>query len=138
MPLRRGVKVTALIAYVNRGGTDSLRKLELRFLEAGIIVARTAGDLIRYHDKFILIDRRVLYVLSFNFTHLDIDHSRGFGIVTTNRAWVREGMKLIQSRLHAHLVQGGSRNVCRQSGEFAGGAWHVSEASQDPIIDLRS
>ncbi len=93
----RGVKVTALIAHINRGGADSLRKLELRFLDAGIIVARSADDLIRYHDKFILIDRRVLYVLSFNFTHLDIDHSRGFGIITTNLAWVREGAKLFRA-----------------------------------------
>ena len=90
----RGVKVTALIAHVNRGGADNLRKLEIRFLEHGVIVARTADDLIRYHDKFLIIDRRVLYVLSFNFTHLDIDHSRGFGIVTANAAWVREGVKL--------------------------------------------
>jgi phosphatidylserine/phosphatidylglycerophosphate/cardiolipin synthase-like enzyme len=93
----RGVKVTALIAHVNRGGADNLRKLEIRFLDAGVIVARTADDLIRYHDKFLLIDRRVLYVLSFNFTHLDIDHSRGFGIITTNSAWVREGMKLFRA-----------------------------------------
>ena len=90
----RGVKVTALIAHVNRGGADNLRKLEIRFLEHGVIVARTADDLVRYHDKFLIIDRRVLYVLSFNFTHLDIDHSRGFGIITTNAAWVREGSKL--------------------------------------------
>jgi len=93
----RGVKVTALIACINRGGADSLRKLELRFLEAGIIVARSSDDLARYHDKFMLIDRRVLNVLSFNFTHLDIDHSRGFGVVTTNRSWVREGMKLFRA-----------------------------------------
>jgi cardiolipin synthase len=93
----RGVKVTALIAHVNRGGADNLRKLEIRFLEEGVIVARTADDLIRYHDKFLIVDRRVLYVLSFNFTHLDIDHSRGFGIVTTNSAWVREGIKLFRA-----------------------------------------
>ena len=93
----RGVKVTALIAHVNRGGADNLRKLEIRFLEEGVIVARTADDLIRYHDKFLIVDRRVLYVLSFNFTHLDIDHSRGFGIVTTNSGWVREGMKLFRA-----------------------------------------
>jgi cardiolipin synthase A/B len=91
---KRGVKVTALIAHVNRGGADNLRKLEIRFLERGVIVARTADDLIRYHDKFLIIDRRTLYLLSFNFTHLDIDHSRGFGIITTNAAWVREGVKL--------------------------------------------
>jgi phosphatidylserine/phosphatidylglycerophosphate/cardiolipin synthase-like enzyme len=90
----RGVKVTALIAFVNRGGEKRLRKLEQRFLDAGIIVARTSDDLIRYHDKFLLIDRRVLYVLSFNFTHLDIDHSRGFGLVTTRATWVREALKL--------------------------------------------
>jgi cardiolipin synthase A/B len=93
----RGVKVTALIAHVNRGGADNLRKLEIRFLEAGVIVARTADDLIRYHDKFLIIDRRVLYVLSFNFTHLDIDHSRGFGVITTNSAWVREAGRLFSA-----------------------------------------
>jgi cardiolipin synthase len=93
----RGVKVTALIAYINKGGADGLRKLELRYLDAGIIVARSANNLIRYHDKFILIDRSVLYVLSFNFTHLDIDHSRGFGVATTSPAWVREASNLFRA-----------------------------------------
>ena len=93
----RGVKVTALIAFANRGGEQGLRKLELRCLAAGIVVARTSDDLVRYHDKYILIDRRVLCVLSFNFTHLDIDHSRGFGIVTTHAHWVREAAKLFRA-----------------------------------------
>jgi cardiolipin synthase len=91
------VVVTALIAFANRGGEQNLRKLELRFLDAGIIVARSANDLIRYHGKYILIDRRTLYVLSFNFTSLDIDHSRGFGIVTTNANWVREATRLFEA-----------------------------------------
>ena len=30
-----------------------------------------------------IIDRRELYVLAFNFTYLDIQHSRSFGLVTT-------------------------------------------------------
>ena len=93
----RGVKVTALIAFNNRGGEQRLRKLELRCLAAGITVARTSDDLTRYHDKFIVIDRRVLYMLSFNFTHLDIDHSRGFAIVTTHAPWVREAAKLFRA-----------------------------------------
>ena len=93
----KGVRVTALIAFNNRGGEKRLRNLETRFLDAGIIVARSANDLIRYHDKFILIDRRVLYVLSFNFTHLDIDHSRGFGIATTNANWIREAVRLFRA-----------------------------------------
>ena len=93
----RGVRVTTLIAFSNRGGEQVLRKLELRCLDAGIIVARTADDLIRYHGKYILIDRRVLFMLSFNFTHLDIDRSRGFGIMTTHANWVREAVKLFRA-----------------------------------------
>ena len=93
----KGVRVSALIASANRGGEKSLRRLELSFLNEGITVTRSAEDLVRYHDKFVLIDRRVLYVLSFNFTHLDIDKSRGFGIVTTYPNWVREAVRLFRA-----------------------------------------
>jgi len=93
----KGVRVTALIAFANRGGEKRLRQLELRFLDAGIIVARTSGDLVRYHGKYILIDRRVLYVLSFNFTRLDIDHSRGFGVVTSQPASLQEAARLFKA-----------------------------------------
>ncbi len=95
--VQRGVKVRALVAFTNAGGQKRLRKLEMRCLAAGITVARTADDLIRYHGKYIIIDNRLLVVLSFNFTHLDIDHSRGFGIVTTNSVWVQEAMKLFDA-----------------------------------------
>lgn len=93
----RGVTVTVLIASVNRGGVENLRKLELRCLAAGLTVGRTNDDLVRYHDKFIIIDRRVLYVLSFNFTHLDIERSRGFGIVTTNAQSLRQAIALFEA-----------------------------------------
>jgi phosphatidylserine/phosphatidylglycerophosphate/cardiolipin synthase-like enzyme len=93
----KGVKVTALIANTNRGGAKNLRALEMRFLSAGIVVARTDDDLIRYHDKFIIIDRRILYMLSFNLTRLDIDRSRGFGIVTKNAKLVQEAVKLFEA-----------------------------------------
>jgi cardiolipin synthase len=93
----RGVSVSALIAYTNRGGEINLRKLEMRLLEVGVAVSRTADDLVRYHDKLMIIDRRLLYVLSFNFTHLDIDHSRGFGIVTRNTKFVQEAVSLFEA-----------------------------------------
>ena len=60
----RGVLVHALIAYTNRGGEKSLRELEMRLLAAGVTVARTADDLVRYHDKFMIIDRRELFMLA--------------------------------------------------------------------------
>jgi cardiolipin synthase A/B len=93
----RGVFVHALIAYTNRGGERNLRKLEMRLLEAGVTVARTADDLARYHSKFLIIDRRELFLLSFNFTYLDIDHSRCFGLITSNPKLVAEAAKLFEA-----------------------------------------
>ena len=95
--VRRGVSVSALIAYANRGGEKHLRKLEMRLLEAGVNVSRTPDTLVRYHNKMLIVDRRVLYVLSYNFTHLDIDHSRGFGIATRKPTLVAEGVKLFEA-----------------------------------------
>jgi hypothetical protein len=69
----------------------------MRLLEGGVTVSRTSDDLTRYHDKLLIIDRRLLDVLSFNFTHLDIDHSRGFAVVTRNRSLVQEAQRLIKA-----------------------------------------
>ena len=96
----RGIAVRALIAYTNRGGEAKLRNLETRFLAAGITVGRTADDLIRYHGKMMIVDRQTLFLLSFNFVHLDIDHSRGFGIVTKNTKIVAEAVKLFEADLN--------------------------------------
>lgn len=94
--VKRGVSVHALIAYTNRGGEKRLRELEMRFLASGITVARTADDLVRYHGKMMLIDRKELYLLGFNFIYLDIESSRSFGVVTRNRRLVQEGVKLFE------------------------------------------
>jgi cardiolipin synthase A/B len=96
----KGVVVRALIAYTNRGGEARLRSLETRFLEAGITVGRTADDLIRYHGKMMIVDRRTLFLLSFNFAHMDISHSRGFGIVTKSAKVVQEAVKLFEADLN--------------------------------------
>ena len=56
----RGVSVRALIAYTNRGGEKNLRALEMRLLGAGITVARTDDDLVRYHGKIMIVDAREL------------------------------------------------------------------------------
>jgi cardiolipin synthase len=93
----RGVHVRALTAHQNRGGTKSLRKLEMRLLEAGVTVSRTADDLVRYHGKMMIIDSRVLHMYGFNFTGLDIQKSRSFGIVTKNPKLIKEAMKLFEA-----------------------------------------
>ena len=93
----RGVVVRALIAHTNRGGEKSLRKLEMRLLEKGISVSRTSDDLVRYHGKMLIVDRRVLHVYGFNFTGLDIAKSRSFGATTRNHKLVQEAVKLFEA-----------------------------------------
>ncbi|MGA3041257.1 MAG: phospholipase D-like domain-containing protein [Bryobacteraceae bacterium] len=93
----RGISVQALIASTNRAGEENLRNLELRLLGAGVTVARTADDLVRYHGKLMIVDRRELYLLAFNPTHADIDRSRSFGVVTRSRDIVREAVRLFEA-----------------------------------------
>jgi cardiolipin synthase len=93
----RGVDVRALTAHTNRGGEKSLRKLEMRLLEAGVTVSRTADDLVRYHGKMMIIDRTILHVYGFNFTRLDICKCRSLGVITKNRKIVREAVELFEA-----------------------------------------
>lgn len=92
----RGVVVRALIAHTNRGGDKNLRKLELKMLAAGVIVARTADDLLRYHGKMMVVDDE-LYVFGFNYTKLDMEKSRSFGIITKDPRLVKEASVLFEA-----------------------------------------
>jgi phosphatidylserine/phosphatidylglycerophosphate/cardiolipin synthase-like enzyme len=93
----RGVNVRTLIAHTNRGGEKSLRKLELRLLASGLSVSRTADELVRYHGKMLIVDSHVLHVYGFNFTALDTEKSRSFGITTRNKRLVQEALKLFEA-----------------------------------------
>ena len=104
----RGVQVHALIAWTNRGGEAHLRALEMRLLAAGITVSRTDNDLARYHGKMLIVDRRQLFVLAFNFTWIDTEHSRSFGVATTNRRHVQEAVRLFEADSQRHPYAAGS------------------------------
>jgi cardiolipin synthase A/B len=95
--IERGVSVHASIAYKNRGGEGKLRALEMRLLEKGVTVARTANDLVRYHGKYMIIDRKELFLLAFNYTYLDMEHSRSFGVITKDQELVDEALKLFDA-----------------------------------------
>jgi cardiolipin synthase A/B len=125
----RGVSVHALIAHTNRAGEANLRNLEMRLLGAGITVARTADDLVRYHGKMMLIDRRELFLLAFNLTHQDIDRSRSFGVITRSRDVVREACHLFEADVKRHPYEADSDrfivspvNARKQLGAFLRGA----------------
>lgn len=104
----RGVRVHALITHTNREDLKEIKKLERRLSDRGVAVTRTAEDLVRYHGKMMIIDRRQLFLLTFNFTFLDIHHSRSFGIITDTPHLVEEAVSLFEAdtlRLgnHAHF-----------------------------------
>jgi phosphatidylserine/phosphatidylglycerophosphate/cardiolipin synthase-like enzyme len=93
----RGVRVRALTAHQNHGGTKSLRKLEMELLAGGVTVSRTANDFVRYHGKLMVVDHELLHVYGYNFTRLDVGKSRSFGIITRNKKIVSEAMKLFEA-----------------------------------------
>jgi cardiolipin synthase A/B len=95
--VERGVCVRALIAHMNRGGEKNLRKLELRLLDCGVTVSRTADDLPRYHGKIMIVDGSALHLYGFNYTKLDIDKSRSFGAVVRDKRLVQEAAKLFEA-----------------------------------------
>lgn len=93
----RGVVVRALIAHTNSSGDKALRKLELKLLDHGVTVARSSDELVRYHGKIVIIDRSRLLLLGFNYTRLDLERSRSFGLVVEDDAVVKEALRLFEA-----------------------------------------
>jgi polyphosphate kinase len=93
----RGVHVHALVTYTNKEDLKDIKKLERRLEDRGIIVTRTAEDLVRYHTKMMIVDRRQLFLLTFNFTFLDIHHSRSFGVISEEPRLVAEAIRLFEA-----------------------------------------
>ena len=106
----RGVVVRALIAHTNRGGEGRLRKLEQRLLAGGVLVSRTADDLVRYHAKYMVADS-TLHLFGFNLTRLDIDKSRSFAISTRDAKAVQEAAKLFESDVTRQPYTPGRSNL---------------------------
>ena len=125
----RGVHVHALITYTNKEGLKEIRKMEKRLIEWGVNVTRTAEDLVRYHSKMMIIDRQKLYLLTFNFTFLDIHHSRSFGVITNKPSLIAEAVRLFEAdvdgqsnRVEAEHFVISPLNSRRRLSEFIEGA----------------
>jgi cardiolipin synthase A/B len=106
----RGVVVRTLIPHTSGRGEKGLRKLELRLLELGAAVSRTAAELLRYHGKMMVVDASTLYVFAFNLVHADIDRSRSLGIATRKRELVREALRLFEADFNRKRYTSGARS----------------------------
>lgn len=105
----RGVRVRALNAQPSLAGRG--RKLEERLLAAGITVARTPDELLRYHGKFLVVDDE-LHMYAFNFTKRDIGSCRSFGIATRDRRAVQQATRLFEAdSTHQPYAPGASNLV---------------------------
>jgi cardiolipin synthase len=108
--VERGVVVRTLIAHTAARGAKGLRKLEQRLLDAGATVSRTDSDLLRYHGKMMIVDGVWLYVFAFNFTRLDIEHSRSLGIATRKRVLVQEALRLFEADFDRKPYSSGAKD----------------------------
>jgi phosphatidylserine/phosphatidylglycerophosphate/cardiolipin synthase-like enzyme len=132
--VKRGVIVRTLIAHTNSGGEKGLRKLEQRLLATGATVSRTADDLIRYHNKFMIVDGRTLYVMGFNYTHLDIDRSRSFGIATNNRRLVLEAIKLFEADFNRQPYEATLKSFLVSPENSRAGLAHLLRESKKQLL----
>ncbi len=115
--VQRGVQVQALIAFTNRGEEKNLRKLESRLLGAGVTVSRTADDLVRYHGKMFIIDRKELWLLAFNYTHMDITLSRSFRCRRPHTGGRGRSVRLFEADVARSHYRAGCDDLRRQPGE---------------------
>jgi phosphatidylserine/phosphatidylglycerophosphate/cardiolipin synthase-like enzyme len=151
--VNRGIAVRALIAHTNRAGEESLRQLEMRLLEAGVVVARTDNDLVRYHSKFMIVDRRDLYVLAFNLTYADIERSRSFGLVTRSASVVKEALQLFEADVQRRPYEASNNqlvvspsNARKELAKFIRGAKHelliydpkITDPSMIAVLEARA
>jgi phosphatidylserine/phosphatidylglycerophosphate/cardiolipin synthase-like enzyme len=139
----RGVSVHALIANTNHD-EKYLRELERDLLPLGVEVSRTADDLRRHHYKFMIVDGRVLYVLTFNYTHLDMEHSRSFGLVIEDPEAVEEAARLFSADVRRQPYKPGLKsfvvspiNAREQLSHFIKGA-NKQLLIYDPEVSDRS
>jgi phosphatidylserine/phosphatidylglycerophosphate/cardiolipin synthase-like enzyme len=65
-------------------------------LAKGVTVTRTGNELLRYHGKYMVVDREALHVFGFNYTRDDMK-SRSFGIVTRSRPIVQDALRLFEA-----------------------------------------
>jgi phosphatidylserine/phosphatidylglycerophosphate/cardiolipin synthase-like enzyme len=107
--VKRGVVVRTLIAHTANNAEEALRKLEQRLLAIGATVSRSADDLVRYHGKMMVVDRKTLYVLGYNLTRADIDKSRSLGISTRKPELVREALTLFDADFDRKAYKGNPR-----------------------------
>lgn len=109
--VKRGLVVRALVAHTNRGGENTLRKLEVRMLDTGVTVSRSADEFGRYHAKIMIIDGKTLHVQGFNYTKLDVNKSRSFSVATTQRGIVQDALKLFEADLDRQPYSSSSKQL---------------------------
>jgi cardiolipin synthase len=106
----RGVVVRTLIPHTSGRGEKGLRKLEMRLLEMGATVSRTADDLFRYHGKMMIVDGVTLYLFAFNLVRADVDGSRSLGLATRQKGLVKEASRLFEADFDRKSYTGGFRD----------------------------
>ncbi len=102
-------------------------------------MSRTADDLVRYHGKMMIVDGRMLHVYGFNFTALDIDKSRSFGVDHQEPAAGAGSGQAVRGRLQPPAVCSRATSVSSSAPKTpASASAQFIRAREAPAPDLRS
>jgi len=85
-----------------------------------------------------IVDRRTLFLLSFNFVHMDIEHSRGFRSNCHEFQIVSGGDQAFRRRPESPTLHRQPQNFIVESHQRPHRALGFYQESEEAVVDLRS
>ena len=143
---KRGVAVRVMLNPERRDGSEDNAKARLALVRAGVEVHDSSPSFDLTHEKSMVVDDAVAYVMSLNWDDRNLTSTRDYAVVTTHRKEVAEivaGFEHDWDRRTFKPPPGSNLIWCNANGrerfaEFIDGAkrtlWLQNERYQDAVI----
>ena len=104
---RRGVKVRVMLNAARRDGEDDNKKVRAALQRAGIAVNDSHPGFGITHEKSMVVDERIAFVKSLNWSTKNLTESRDYAISTTHPHGVREIIDCFDADWHRQTFKPG-------------------------------
>lgn len=143
---RRGVKVRIMLNPARRTGQQENEPARKVLADAGIEVRDSSPEFDLTHEKSMVVDDRVAYVMSLNWQTRNLTETRDYAVVTANRHEVNEIIECFEADWNRAPFQPGEKshmiwcigNGRQRLGQLIDEARHVlwlqNERYQDPVM----
>lgn len=115
---RRGIKTRVMLNPARRSGESENVETRRALLAAGVEVKDTNPEFIVTHEKSLLVDNRLGFVKSLNWTPKTFTHTRDYAVVTSDEAEVAEMLACFNADWERSYFDGRNARLiwCRGNG----------------------